>query len=80
MGYCADNTPSCDSEWNTRVHTGLPPGPIANMTYTAIQAVLSPVSSDDLYFVAGDDGTIYYSATEAEHIQNTQMYCTELCR
>lgn len=80
MGYCAENSPSCDSTWNTRKHAGLPPGPIANMKYSTIQAVLEPTSSSNYYFVAGDDGTIYYSATEAGHVQNIQNYCHELCK
>ncbi|MDL2327969.1 endolytic transglycosylase MltG, partial [Ruminococcaceae bacterium OttesenSCG-928-A11] len=83
MGYCGENLPSCDSTWNTRKHAGLPPGPIANMKYSTIQAVLKPTVNNYYYFVAGDGeyaGNIYYSATEAEHIQNTYNYCRELCR
>jgi UPF0755 protein len=80
MGYCSTNTPACESAYNTRLHPGLPPGPIANMKYETIQAVLKPTVSDDYYFVAGDDGTIYYSATEEDHLYKTALYCSELCR
>lgn len=79
MGYCSTNSPSCESIWNTRVHKGLPPGPIANMKYSTIQAVLKPTASNYYFFVAGDDGTIHYSTTADEHQQNINNYCHELC-
>lgn len=80
MGYCDYNSPSCDSIWNTRINAGLPPGPISNMKYSTIQAVLKPTSTNYYYFVAGDDGTIYYAATEDGHQQNINNYCHELCQ
>jgi len=80
MGLCEQNSPSCDSIWNTRIHTGLPPGPIANMKYSTIQAVLKPTSSNYYYFVSGDDGTTHFSSTAQEHQQNIDSYCTTLCQ
>ncbi len=68
-----------DSPYNTRLHAGLPPGPIANMEYSALQAVAQPTSHDFLYFVAGDDGVIYYSHTLEEHEVFVQKYCHKLC-
>ncbi len=68
-----------DSPYNTRKYTGLPPGPIANMNYSALQAVASPAAGDYLYFVAGDDGTTHFSNTEAEHVSAVRQYCTKLC-
>ena len=80
MGYCTANSPSCESVWNTRIHSGLPPGPIANMKYSTIQAVLKPTSSNYYYFVAGDDGIVYYASTDEGHQQNINNYCHELCQ
>jgi UPF0755 protein len=80
QGLCSTNGPSCDSTYNTRIHSGLPPGPISNMNYSALEAVADPTASDNLYFVAGDDGTIHYSTTEQQHEQNVQNYCTKLCQ
>ena len=80
VGLCEQNSPSCDSIWNTRKYAGLPPGPIANMKYSTIQAVLMPTSSNYYYFVSGDDGTTHFSSTEEEHRLNVQNYCTTLCQ
>ncbi len=68
-----------ESPYNTRLHKGLPPGPIANMEYSALQAVAEPAVTDFLYFVAGDDGTNYFSYTLEEHEANVQKYCHKLC-
>lgn len=68
-----------DSPYNTRVYKGLPPGPIGNVTSQALEAVANPSPTDYLFFVAGDDGTVYYSNTQAEHDALTKKYCTKLC-
>jgi UPF0755 protein len=75
----AGQTLGVDSPYNTRLHTGLPPGPIGNVTASALQAVAHPSNTDYLYFVAGDDGTIHFSHTEAEHDQAVKLYCTKQC-
>ncbi len=67
------------SPYNTRINSGLPPGPIGNVTVDALQAVAHPASSDYLYFVAGDDGTLHFSHTEAQHQQDIAKYCTKQC-
>jgi UPF0755 protein len=68
-----------DSPYNTRIHTGLPPGPISNFNLSALEAVASPASGDYLFFVAGDDGVTHYSKTLQEHEENIQKYCQKLC-
>lgn len=68
-----------DSPYNTRLHTGLPPGPIGNMQAGALQAVAHPSNTDYLFFVAGDDGTIHFSHTQAEHDAAAKKYCTIQC-
>lgn len=72
-------TPALDSPYNTRIHGGLPPGPIATMNYSALQAVADPADGDYLFFVAGDDGTVHFSRTNEEHEQQVQQYCQKLC-
>lgn len=58
-----------ESAYNTYMHAGLPPGPIANPGLASIQAVLNPAQTDVLYFVAKPDGTHIFSRTYEEHLQ-----------
>ena len=68
-----------DSCYNTRVHAGLPCGPISNPGLSALLAVAKPSDTSYLYFLTGDDGVMYYSYTESEHNQNIYSHCQELC-
>ncbi|MGD9201938.1 MAG: endolytic transglycosylase MltG [Chitinispirillia bacterium] len=45
------------SPYNTRVHIGLPPGPICSPGKKSIEAAINPLKTKDLYFVAKWDGT-----------------------
>lgn len=56
-----------DTPWNTYVHHGLPPTPIAMPGLASIQAALHPAETDALYFVARGDGSSHFSATLDEH-------------
>ena len=69
-----------DDPYNTRIYGGLPPGPISNFNLSAIEALGNPSDTDFLFFVAGDDGTTYFSRTQAEHEANTARYCFEACK
>ena len=71
---------SLDSPYNTRRYAGLPPGPIANVQYSALEAVARPAPGDYLFFVAGDDGTTHFSHTTEEHEAKSRAYCTTLCQ
>lgn len=68
-----------DSPYNTRLHEGLPPGPIGNVSVSSIEAVAFPAQTDWLYFVAGDDGVTHFSKTLEEHEALTRKHCTKLC-
>ncbi len=68
-----------DSCYNTRLYAGLPCGPISNPGLSALLAVAEPSDTAYLYFLTGDDGMMYYSYTEAEHIQNIYSHCQDLC-
>lgn len=68
-----------DSPYNTRIHGGLPPGPVNTPGITALEAVANPASGDYLYFVSGDDGKNYFSRTADEHQRNIDNYCKKLC-
>ena len=68
-----------DSPYNTRLHTGLPPGPVSNPGESALVATANPADTDYLFFLTGDDGMMYYSHTDAEHQENIANHCQELC-
>ena len=68
-----------DSPYNTLIHTGLPPGPISNVSTSSLQAVANPANTDWLFFVAGDDGVTHFSHTIEEHEALTAQYCHKLC-
>lgn len=56
-----------DSPYNTYKNKGLPPGPIANLEISALEAVVNPTDTDYLFFVAGTDGVTRFSRTFEEH-------------
>ncbi len=56
-----------DNAYNTYLHAGLPPGPIASPGLAAIEAVLDPAPVSYLYFVAEDDRRHHFSRTMSEH-------------
>jgi UPF0755 protein len=56
-----------DSPYNTRLHTGLPPTPIASPGANALQAALHPAHGSYLYFVTIDKaGHAGFATTDAE--------------
>jgi UPF0755 protein len=68
-----------ESPYNTRIHAGLPPGPIASPGKSALEAAGNPATGDYLFFVSGDDGTTYFTRTQQEHDQKTREYCHKNC-
>lgn len=62
--------------YNTYLHTGLPPGPIANPGAQSLKAALHPAQADYLYFVAkpGAVGQHTFSATLGEHESAVKAY------
>lgn len=57
-----------DSQFNSYAHKGLPPGPIANPSATAILAALNPLATDCLYYFHGPNAAYYCSADYEQHV------------
>jgi UPF0755 protein len=65
-----------EDPYNTYVHNGLPPGPIAAPGAVALNAALHPAESEYLYFRLVDSaaGRHYFSKTFDDHIRAGQLY------
>jgi UPF0755 protein len=56
------------SPYNTYLHQGLPPGPIASPGQASLNAALRPASHEFLFFVLTADGQHHFSQTASEHV------------
>ncbi|QSA97396.1 endolytic transglycosylase MltG [Methylococcus sp. EFPC2] len=63
-----------DTPYNTYVHHGLPPTPIALPGQQAIRATLHPEPGESLYFVARGDGGHVFSDTLDQHNRAVELY------
>jgi UPF0755 protein len=71
-----------ESPYNTYIHAGLPPGPIAIPSISAINAVLNYEKHSYLYLCASDDfsGYHHFSKTIEQHMQYARQYQSALNR
>jgi len=66
-----------DTPYNTYLHPGLPPGPIANPGLPSLRAAMNPPQTNYLYFVAAGanpQGKSLFSTTLEEHTKNVSGY------
>jgi UPF0755 protein len=61
-----------DSPYNTYLHPGLPPGPIASPSLASIEAALYPAESEYMFYVTKKDGSRehLFAETYEEHLEN----------
>jgi UPF0755 protein len=64
------------SPYNTRVHAGLPPGPIGSPGLDSIKAAARPARTNYIFYVAAvcGNGRHKFAATDAEHQRNVAEY------
>jgi len=68
-----------DTPYNTYIHLGLPPTPIANPGVKSLQAAAHPAATQYLFYVSDGCGHNHYSTTAAEHDRLVQQYLGKPC-
>jgi UPF0755 protein len=63
-----------ETPYNTYIVPGLPPTPIANPGRAAIEAVLNPADTKDLFFVADGSGGHAFAASLTDHNRNVARW------
>jgi UPF0755 protein len=63
-----------DSPYNTYMHKGLPPTPIAMPSQESMLATIKPAQSDALFFVARGDGSSHFSSNLNDHEQAVNRF------
>ena len=63
-----------DTAYNTYMHKGLPPSPIAMPSKESILAAAHPAKSNALFFVAKGDGSSHFSQSLKEHESAVDRY------
>jgi len=63
-----------ESPYNTYLHKGLPPGPVASPGMKSVFAALYPAETNYLYFVADNEGKHFFSKTLKEHQTAVSRY------
>jgi UPF0755 protein len=66
-----------DSPYNTRIKTGIPPGPISSVTESSIRAALNPQPNDYIFYVRNvetNDGSHWFYSSAAEFEKGKAKY------
>ena len=63
-----------NSPYNTRIHTGLPPGPISNPGQAAILACVNPPKTQYLYYFADRQGVTHFETNAQDFERDKAKY------
>ncbi len=66
-----------DSPYNTRIKTGIPPGPISSVTESSIKAALDPAPNDYIFYVRNvelNDGSHWFYSSAADFEKGKAKY------
>lgn len=66
-----------DSPYNTRIKTGIPPGPISSVTESSIRAALNPQPNNYIFYVRNvdaNDGSHWFYASAADFEKGKKKY------
>lgn len=66
-----------ESPYNTRKYGGIPPGPIASVSVSSIEAALNPAKTDYIFYVLDvrkNDGSHHFYASAAEFEKGKAVY------
>jgi len=62
------------SPYNTYRVSGLPPGPISSVGRASLEAVAKPLQTNELFFVAREDGSHVFAENFSQHLANIATY------
>lgn len=63
-----------ENRFNTYYISGLPPTPISNPGFKALDSVFNPEKTNYLYFVSNNEGKHLFSETYKEHLVNVEKF------
>jgi len=63
-----------NSPYNTYRNVGLPPSPISNPGFEAINAALNPKQTNYYYYIHDSNGNVHFAETLEKHNENIQKY------
>jgi UPF0755 protein len=63
-----------NSPFNTRMHAGLPPGPISNPGKAALLACINPPKTDYLYYFTDRAGVTHFETNQQDFERDIQTY------
>lgn len=63
-----------DTPFNTRIHAGLPPGPISNPGKAALLACINPPQTNYLYYFTDPQGVTHFETNQSDFCRDLQTH------